>query len=77
METVRRLAREGTTIILVTHHIDEIIPETRHVVLLRKGRVAFAGTPAEALTAEHLSDLFGAPMIVERSGGYYHVRVES
>ena len=77
METVRRLAREGTTIILVTHHVDEIIPETRHVVLLREGHVAFAGTPAEALTAEHLSDLFGAPMIVERSGGYYHVRVES
>src|SRR4030095_7091917 len=31
IETVRRLAREGTTIILVTHHVDEIIPETRRV----------------------------------------------
>lgn len=77
METVRRLAREGTTIILVTHHVDEIIPETRRVVLLRDGRVAFDGTPAEALTAAHLSDLFGASMLVERSGDYYHVRVES
>jgi iron complex transport system ATP-binding protein len=75
METVRRLARDGTTIILVTHHVDEIIPETRRVVLLRDGRVAFDGTPAEALTAEHLSDLFGAPMLVQRSGEYYHVRV--
>ena len=76
METVRRLAHEGTTIILVTHHVDEIIPETRRVVLLREGRVAFDGAPEDALTAEHLGDLFGAPMIVERSGGYYHVRVE-
>jgi iron complex transport system ATP-binding protein len=76
METVRRLAREGTTIILVTHHVDEIIPETRRVVMLREGRVAFDGSPADALTAPHLSELFGAPMIVERSGDYYHVRVE-
>jgi iron complex transport system ATP-binding protein len=77
METVRRLAREGTTIILVTHHVDEIIPETRRVVMLREGRVAFDGAPEDALTASHLTALFGAPMIVERSGEYYHVRVKS
>ncbi|HKE86828.1 MAG TPA: AAA family ATPase, partial [Vicinamibacterales bacterium] len=75
METVRRLAREGTTIILVTHHVEEIIPETRRVVLLRNGRVAFDGAPEEALTRDHLSDLFGAKMVVERAGDYYHVRV--
>lgn len=75
METVRRLAREGTTVILVTHHIDEIIPETRRVVLLRDGRVAFAGSPEEALTSARLGDLFGAPLLVQRAAGYYHVRV--
>ena len=75
METVRRLTGEGTTVILVTHHIDEIIPETRRVVLLRGGRVAFAGPVEEALTAARLGDLFGAPLAVECAGGYYHVRV--
>jgi iron complex transport system ATP-binding protein len=76
METVRRLAREGTTVILVTHHVDEIIAETRRVVLLHQGRIAFAGPPAEALTAERLAPIFGAPLRVERAGSYYHVRVE-
>ncbi len=75
METVRRLAREGTTVVLVTHHIDEIIPETKRVVLLRAGGVAFAGPPGEALTPERLGEVFGSPLAVERSGGYYHVRV--
>ncbi len=75
METVRRLAREGTTVILVTHHIDEIIPETRRVVLLHRGRVAFEGPPHEALTAARLAEVFGARLAVERAGGYYHVRV--
>ena len=77
METVRRLARSGTTIILVTHHVDEIIPETSCVVLLREGRVAFEGTPEEALTGPRLAEVFGAPLSVERAGGYYHVRVGS
>jgi iron complex transport system ATP-binding protein len=75
METVSRLAGQETTVILVTHHVEEIIPDTRTVVLLRGGRVAFAGAPAEALTAPRLTDLFGAPMMVERSGAYYHVRM--
>lgn len=75
MEIVRRLAREGTTIILVTHHVEEIIPEIVRVVLLRKGRVAFDGPPAEALTPAHIGDLFGAPVTVERVGDYFDVRV--
>jgi iron complex transport system ATP-binding protein len=75
METVRRLAREGTTLILITHHVDEIVPETRRVVLLREGQVAYDGSPEDALTATHLSAVFGADLTVERAGGYYHVRV--
>jgi iron complex transport system ATP-binding protein len=76
MESVRRLAREGTTLILVTHHVDEIIPETTRVVLLRGGRIAFDGPPEDALTAQRLEEVFGGRLAVERSGGYYHVRVD-
>ena len=36
---------------------------------------AYDGAPAEALTAERLADVFGAPMDVIRSGEYYHVRL--
>jgi iron complex transport system ATP-binding protein len=75
MESIRRLARDGTTIILVTHHVEEIVPEIKRVILLRAGRVAFAGEPAEVLTPERLTSVFGAPMHVERSGAYYHVRL--
>jgi iron complex transport system ATP-binding protein len=76
MESVRRLAREGTTLILVTHHVEEIIPETRRVVLLRAGRIVFNGPPDQALTSERLQDVFGGPVAIVRSGSYYHVRVE-
>lgn len=75
MQSMGQLARQGTTVILVTHHVEEVIPEMRQVVLLRRGRVAFAGPPHEALTSERLSDLLDAPVTVEGSGGYYHVRM--
>ena len=76
MESVRRLTHEGTTLILVTHHVEEIIPETRRVVLLRGGRIAFDGVPEAALTAERLQEVFGGRLAVARGGGYYHVRVD-
>jgi len=75
MGTVRRLAAEGTTIILVTHHVDEIVPEIARVVLLCEGRVAYDGAPSDALTPERLSGVFGAPMTVERSEGYYYLKL--
>ena len=75
METVRRLTHEGTTLILITHHVDEIVPETRRVVLLREGQVAYDGGPEDALTSARLGEVFDAQLTVERAGDYYHVRV--
>lgn len=75
MESVGRLVRQGTTLILVTHHVEEIIPEITRVVLLRAGRIAYDGSPQNALTAERLENVFGGPLHVVHGGGYYHVRV--
>ena len=76
MERVRQIARDGTTVILITHHIDEIIPEIGRVILLRRGRVAFDGPKPRVLTAERLTKTFGAPLKVERAGGYYSARLQ-
>ena len=75
MDSVSRLAQRARRSRWCTHHVEEIIPDTRTVVLLRDGRVTFAGPPEDALTAPRLSALFGAPLTVERSGGYFHVRM--
>ena len=61
---MRRLAREGTTILIVTHHVEEVIPEIRRVVLLSRGRVAFDGAPDEALTSARLAAVYGAAIAV-------------
>jgi len=74
LETVRDLARQGTTIVLVTHHVEEIIPEVERVILMRGGRVAAAGPKASILTEAQLSAAFDAPIAVDQFDGYYSAR---
>jgi ABC-type molybdenum transport system ATPase subunit/photorepair protein PhrA len=75
LDAMSRLADAGTTVVLVTHHVEEILPATQQVALLQSGRIVYTGPPAEALTAQRLSSLFEAPITVERSGRYFHVRM--
>jgi iron complex transport system ATP-binding protein len=75
METVRRVAAGGTTIILITHHVEEVIPEIDRVFLLKDGRVLAQGTKQEMLTTARLSELFGDAVAVTESGGYFHARL--
>lgn len=63
---LRRLAQNGTTLLLVTHHAEEIVPEIQRVILLRTGRVFADGTPDDVLTAANLSALYGLSLDVER-----------
>ena len=74
LETVRRLARGGTTIVLITHHVEEIIPEMERVILLQNGRVMDRGATAEMLTDERLTTLFGLPIRVTQRHGYFQAQ---
>jgi iron complex transport system ATP-binding protein len=72
-EILRRLAREGIGILMVTHHLPDIIPEIGRVVLMRGGRVYCDGAKADVLRDGALSELFGVSVDVVEKGGYYHV----
>lgn len=75
MERVRQIAREGTTLILITHHLEEIVPEIGRVMLLQHGRILASGPKRTVLTAAHLSALFAAPVeLDEDAAGYYYAR---
>ena len=71
LEDIRSIARGGTTVIFVTHHVEDIIPEVGRVILLKHGRVNLDGPKAAVLTAGHLSALFDAPVVLHRVGEYF------
>jgi iron complex transport system ATP-binding protein len=69
VELMDRVAAAGTTLILITHQVEEIVPSISHVVFLKSGRVLASGAREQLLTSAHLSALFGAP--IELSGTDY------
>ncbi len=75
LESLRGLARSGTTLLLVTHHIEEILPEIERVVLLRDGHVLHQGDKRQVLTDATLGEAFGMPVRVQRQGDYYSAAV--
>jgi iron complex transport system ATP-binding protein len=72
-ETMRELARSGLGVLLVTHHVSEIVPEIERVILLREGRVVADGPKDAVLTEAGLRSLFGVELRLSRDGGYFHV----
>jgi iron complex transport system ATP-binding protein len=72
-DTMRQLAQSGLGILLVTHHVSEIIPEIERVVLLREGRILADGPKQEILTAGQLSSLFGVSVRLVQQDGYFHL----
>ena len=51
-----------TAVLLITHHVEEIPPCARQVIVMSSGRVAANGLPAETITSDILSAAFNAPI---------------
>ena len=71
-ELLRRLARQGTGILLITHHIADILPEIDRVILMCDGRIAADGPKSQLLTAPTLSELFNTPVQLAERNGFFH-----
>jgi iron complex transport system ATP-binding protein len=72
-EILRKLAVRGVGILMVTHHLPDIIPEIGRVVMLRNGSIYSDGPKRDLLDPATLSGLFGIPVEVLERGGYFHV----
>lgn len=71
-ETLRRLAQEGTGLVLVTHHLGDILPEIERVILMRAGRIVADGPRQELLTETRLGELFNVPVRIGRDEQWLH-----
>jgi iron complex transport system ATP-binding protein len=72
-ETMRQLAQSDIGIVLVTHHLSDVIPEIDRVVLMGKGKIQADGRKEDLLNPEEISRLFGIPVEITRRDGYYHL----
>lgn len=71
MKRIRALAAAGLSLVIVTHHLDEIPPEVGRIVLLKDGAIVADGPPGDVLTDARLSDAYGTSIRVFRNGDRY------
>lgn len=71
LRRIRDLAARGHNIVLVTHHLGDIPPDVKRVILLSEGRVVADGKKADVLTSETLSSVYQTPIRLTEVGGYY------
>jgi iron complex transport system ATP-binding protein len=71
-ETLRIVAQQGTGIIMVTHHLADILPEIDRVIMMRSGRIVADGPKTELINAERLRRLFGVEVTLTQRDGYWH-----
>lgn len=68
-------SRSGPAVLYVTHHVEEILPDFTHALLLRGGRVVAAGPVRDCLSAGNLSRTFGRRVRLDESGGRWSLRL--
>jgi iron complex transport system ATP-binding protein len=65
------------SVLMITHHFEELPSTTRWAWLLRAGRVVSAGPMGEVLTDKHVSAAYDAPVRLFCSDGRWHARLEA
>jgi iron complex transport system ATP-binding protein len=77
LQFLERLAHYGGSpcLVLVTHHVEEIMPGFSHVLILKNGRVLASGAKDLVMRADQLSQAFGAPLRLAQSHGRYSLAV--
>lgn len=68
---LRKIARAGITILLVTHDLRDIIPEIKRVVLMKNGRIVKDGPKEKVLTRLNMASLYGTPVELLKKNGYW------
>jgi iron complex transport system ATP-binding protein len=73
LELMRKLSCGGTTLLLVTHQIEAVIPEIQRCVMLKAGQLMADGPCDQVLTSPNLSALFETPLQLLSANGYRQV----
>jgi iron complex transport system ATP-binding protein len=78
LQFLQRLGRQrnAPTLVLVTHHVEEIMPVFSHALILKSGKILAAGKKNQVLTARALSKAFAAPIRLHNNSGRYSLAVQ-
>jgi len=72
---LRKIAKSGVSIILVTQNLHDVIPEIDRIILMKEGRFIEDGHKKDILNDKNISNLYEIPIeIISKNGYYYALR---
>lgn len=69
--------QNAPSLVLVTHHVEEIMPIFTHALIMKAGGKLKEGPVAQVLSSTALSEAFGTRMHLRKSGARYALKVQS
>ncbi len=77
LQFIQRLGarKNSPTLVLVTHHVEEIMPVFSHLLVLKSGKVLATGEKSAELNAKNLSSAFDSRVRLQRTGNRYALKV--
>jgi iron complex transport system ATP-binding protein len=76
MESIAQ-RKPSPALVLVTHHVEEIMPSFTHVLVIKSGRILASGEKKKILNSAILSDAFGAEIKVRQMNSRYKIAIHS
>ena len=73
LKCIRSLCKGKTTIILITHRVEDIVKEIERIIFLKKGEIILDGATNDLLQSEPLGKLYETPLEIVFANGYYQV----
>lgn len=71
IQEIRELSATGKTILLITHHLQELVPEIHRVVMLKNAQVFKDGDKQRVVTSQNISQLFDVAVEVQCQNNVY------
>lgn len=68
--------RKDLTVVMITHHVEEIMPSFTHALQIKEGKAIASGKITGTLTSESLSELFNADITLEHQDDRYYARIQ-
>jgi iron complex transport system ATP-binding protein len=68
-------AESRPAVVVITHHVEELMPQTAQVLVLKDGRAFASGPPSQVLTSAVLSGVYDLPVEVNERGGRFWLQV--
>ena len=77
LQFIQRLGQKknSPTLVLVTHHVEEMMPVFSHVLILKNGAVLAAGNKTKVMTSKNLSETFSVKFKLQCKRGRYAMKI--